>query len=52
MDGMTTHWLVDIVGGEVIVQPCCETMSDYLDGYGYTATVGRTLKSVVAELSA
>lgn len=52
MDGVTTHWLIDLLDGEVVVQPCCSSLADCLDSYGYTATVGRTLQGVVAELSA
>ena len=51
MDGITTHWLADLVGGRVIVQPCCEAMSDCLDTYGYTAATGRPLSDVLSELS-
>ena len=49
MDGMTTHWLLDVVGGELLFQPCCQLIRDVIEVEGYHFAVGRTVESVVQE---
>lgn len=49
-DDMATHWLVDLLDGEIAVFPCCQSMADAITSQGYRAAVGRSLESVVAEI--
>lgn len=48
--GLHTHWLVDIQGELVVVQPCCLAIAEDLATYGYEAVVGRSLEEVLREI--
>jgi len=49
-DSDVSFWLIDMIDGELVVLPCCESMAVLIEENGFEAAIGRSIASITMEL--